>query len=287
MYLSITEALIQGEKLLESAVVSDPRGEAEILLEKATNQDRVSLYTNSSKLVSQAESDLYSHDLERRCAGEPIQYITGKAPFYGREFHVGDGVFIPRLDSEVLIERLLSAHKNKRNQDEIEILDLCCGCGVLGLTAALELTGSRITLVDNSSVALECAARNANEQGIKSRVDIVCHDALKEFPSTWQHKFDYILANPPYISVSKMDNLDFEVLCEPRQALTDGGNGKLFYQAWSCRLKALLKPNAVFFCEIDCYISDYIYTLMSEFFDDVILSDDVSGAIRVCEAKAV
>lgn len=284
-FLSIGDALIEGENILVSASISNPRIHAELLLGSATKQNRVNLYMNFSREVNEVESCLYMQFIDRRCSGEPVQYIMGKAPFYGRDFQVGEGVFIPRFDSEALIERLMLAYNSRLRNANIEILDLCCGTGVLGLTAALEIPGSMVTLVDISVSALRFAAINAKSMEIKSQIEIVNCDVLKAFPSEWQNKFDYILANPPYIAVKEIDGLDNEVKREPQEAFTDWGDGLLFYQAWSSSINTLLKPNGVFFCEIDCYTSKYIYNLMSENFDDIVLSKDISGAIRVCEAR--
>jgi release factor glutamine methyltransferase len=287
-YFTIGKALIHGELILNNANILHPRRHAELLLESATKRDRVSLYMNTSIKMDECEATVYSELLERRSAGEPIQYIIGTTPFYGREFRVGKGVFIPRFDSEVLIEKLLTAHNRiLADNSQIEILDLCCGSGALGLTAALEILEARITLVDNSSIAIDYTTLNADHHGIANRVEIVERDVLKEFPKSWYNKFDFILANPPYISLNKIIDLDEDVQNEPQDALTDGGTGLSFYQNWGNRLNTLLKPNGVFIFEIDDFISTHIHSLMGKNFSSIAMSKDLSGKLRVCEAAFI
>ena len=282
---TIGQALRAGEAALKQAGIDSPRRNAELLLGKVMLQNRVDLYLNAMRTMSDSASVEYSQFIDRRLAGEPVQYITGAAPFYGRLFQVGDGVFIPRFESELLIERLIACNENRTdNSADIKILDLCCGTGVLGITAALELPGSKVTLVDNSDEAVCLAELNVRYLEVEDQVEIVQRDVLSNYPESWMGKFDYILANPPYIPMHKIADLSMEVQREPHYALTDGSNGQSFYRYWGVNLNFLLKSDGMFFCEIDNYIAEYIHKLLGDGFVDLIITRDLGDVQRVCEA---
>jgi len=282
---SIGEALQAGEAAMKKVGIIRPRRHAELLLEKATSKDRVNLYMNARHVMSEVASREYSQMLDRRLGGEPVQYITGSAPFFGRDFHVGAGVFIPRFETELLIERLIVRSCNRREHSEqIQILDLCCGTGILGITAALEIPDSKVTLVDNSAEALIFTAMNVRSLEVENQIEIIHKDVLARFPQSWARKFDFIMANPPYIPITEIAELTSDVQREPHEALTDGGNGLLFYRTWGSNINLLLKPGGIFFCEIDGYIADYIHNLMGDCFSEILLSRDLDGIQRVCEA---
>lgn len=156
---------------------------------------------------------------ERMAAGEPLQYITGKAYFYGREFSVNPSVLIPRPETEQLCRMAIEGGRPQR------ILDICTGSGCIAWTLALEVPGADVVAVDISDAALETAAsQNFKEEASQSGAKVpefIKADALAGCPSCLlDGKFDMILSNPPYVRDSEKALMRNNVLDhEPHLAL--------------------------------------------------------------------
>ena len=168
----------------------------------------------------------------RRCEHYPLQYLLGEWDFFGRPFLVGEGVLIPRADTEVLVEEalrfleLLSAPK---------VLDLCSGSGCIGLTIALERPDAQVTAVEKSPAAFSYLTKN-NEL-LCARAECVLGDAL--VVETAERPFDLIVSNPPYLTGQDMAELQAEVRFEPEEALYGEEDGLFFYR----ELTKLYVPN--------------------------------------------
>jgi release factor glutamine methyltransferase len=281
---TISSALLNGESLLAAVgFVLRPRRHAELLLEAALGLDRTELYLNAREPLEPSAIEFYTRLLNRRLAGEPVQHIVGWAPFFGRKFKVGTGVFIPRFDSEVIIEKALERMSERKGA--LQILDLCCGCGVFGLTMACELEGSQVTLVDNSDTALHFAETNTNALGLAEVARVVCWDALSEPPEEWRGRFDLIVANPPYIPLSDVAALHPDVKNgEPLTALSDGGDGLSFYRSWAETVPMMLQEGGVFFTEIGDGQADEAAAIMKPLFESFTIWNDISGLPRALEA---
>lgn len=156
--------------------------------------------------------------VNERCKGKPVQYLTERAYFYGREFFVDDRVLIPRFDTECVIDSIID-----KIDVNSKVLDLCCGSGCIGLTIALEKK-CNVTLADVSKDALEVSKINTKRL-LADNVSFIETDVLRD---EIHGKFDLIISNPPYISDEDMLTLSKEVLCEPEKALR-AGDGYVFY----------------------------------------------------------
>ena len=150
--------------------------------------------------------------MQRRLAGEPLQYIRGKTEFFGREFRVDDRVLIPRPETEILVETAI-----ERIDRGARVVDIGTGSGCIAVTLALERPDVCVMATDISVGALAVAAQNAN-----GSVELVGSDLLAAFVED----FDWIVSNPPYIAAAEMQSLATEVRDhEPRRALTPGPAG--------------------------------------------------------------
>ncbi len=294
---TIKSALLAGESLLSRAGFdSSPRHNAELMLQAAIGVDRTALYLRLQDQLPPVATETYNSFLARRLAAEPIQHIIGWAPFYGRRFLVGKETFIPRFDSERGVARAIEILANKRqpssqgvsiSDHSVEVLDLCCGCGVFGLSIAADLDNVRVTLLDIEETPLTYAARNTRALNLSHRITLERRNALEAFPESWHKRFDLIIANPPYIPVSEMTGLQRDVReGEPSMALTDGGDGLSFYRTWSESVPSLLKPDGRFITEIgdgaECKVSDILragFTILS-------VISDLAGSERAIEAAA-
>ncbi|NLG53577.1 MAG: peptide chain release factor N(5)-glutamine methyltransferase [Clostridiales bacterium] len=174
---------------------------------------------------------------ERRVSGEPLAYLIGEWDFYGLTLKVTKDVLIPRCDTEVLVDVAL-----KRNVSEsFRFLDLCTGCGCIGIAIAANRGGCRGVLADNSQKAIDVARENIKSHKLTDRLICVLADVRNKAVENLG-RFDLIVANPPYIPASDMEGLDSSVKdFEPAAALCGGADGLDYYRAildgWLCLLK--------------------------------------------------
>lgn len=207
------------EKMIES-----PRLSAELLLAYQLSMDRVALYLNYDRPLNDDEIAGYRALVRRRLNREPVQYIIGRQEFWSLDFLVGPGVLIPRPESELIIEQLISLHSGNRipGGPSPKILDLGTGSGALAIVLAGEIEGADIWASDISAAALEIARKNAQRHGVDERIRFIqggLFEPVRERALT----FDVILSNPPYIASGALVSLAPEVRDhEPKIAL-DGG----------------------------------------------------------------
>jgi release factor glutamine methyltransferase len=212
---------------LEEHSVSGARRNAELLLCHVLGLDRLGLYLNHERPLTETELDRCRALLRRRGAHEPLQYITGRTSFRHLELLTGPGVLIPRPETEMLVDLTLKRLQKIAGENAASplprVLDLCCGSGAVGLSLAVEHPEAEYTLSDISPIALGWAVKNSRllSSGA-SRVSFCLCDLMSSFRD--QPSFDLIVANPPYVSPSEMLSLPDEIrLFEPVAALDGGG----------------------------------------------------------------
>lgn len=223
------------------AGVENAGGEALMLLEYAYGFEKNDWPLIGEKEVS--ENKEYLELIDRRQKGEPVQYIIGYAYFYGRKFFVEKGVLIPRFDSEILANEAVLEAKNRQNA---RVLDMCSGSGCIGLSVAIEVKDSAVTLSDIETICLETVKKNAKALGA-GNIEIVYSNLFLCINGL----FDIIAVNPPYISEKEYNRLDSEVReHEPKTALYGGVDGLDFYRAIAKDIPKFLKENGVALLEI-------------------------------------
>ncbi len=203
--------------LLAEARRRIPVAEARLLLGHLLGRDNAWLEAHRDDAVAEETATEYSALAGRRAAGEPIAYLLGVREFYGRDFVVTSDVLIPRPETELLIdiakEKLFAA-------DSARILDLGVGSGCIAVTLALELPWAEVTAVDVSAAALAVARRNAARQA--AQVEFVASDWFAALPP---RRYDFIVANPPYVAAGDPHLDEGDLRFEPRDALTDNADG--------------------------------------------------------------
>jgi release factor glutamine methyltransferase len=236
---AIARALAEGALRLEGA--SDTaRLDAELLMAEALHIDRDRLLLSPP---DRKVPDRFWKMIERRGAGEPVAYITGRRAFWDIELHVGPGVLVPRPDSEVLIASAI-AHFEATG-GPARVLDLGTGPGTL-LLAALDIW-PRATGVgtDASRRALSYAAANARRLGFEGRVEL----KLADWAEGIAEKFDLVLCNPPYVPEGAPVGAGVREF-EPDEALFAGREGLDSYRALAPELPRLLRPGGLAAVEI-------------------------------------
>lgn len=212
----------------------------------------------------------------KRCEGIPLQYIFGKWEFYGYEFFVGDGVLIPRPETELLIDIAV----DNLTKDST-MLDLCSGTGCIPIACAKE-TGCKaygVELYDKAFSYFEknIAHNNADVTAVKG-------DALdnSHFEGVW---FDAIFSNPPYLTGEEMKNLQREVRYEPETALYGGNDGLDFYRKLFKLWKPRLKDGGIFAVEVGDRQGEQVKVLMEEAGFSAEIIHDLQGIGRVVFGK--
>lgn len=228
--------------------IENARFEAEQLLEKA-GLPRIRLLTEPNEPVSEDIGKAVGDMLEKRLSGYPLQYILGEWEFFGLPFAVGEGVLIPRQDTETLAE-LARDFLLERPPEERNTLDLCAGSGCVGITPA-KLCGARVRCVELSDSAFGYLEKNIALNGVEQLVKAVRGDVTEEKTAEdIGGEFDLIVSNPPYLDEKDMRNLQAEVTHEPKMALYGGADGLDFYRKMLGIWTKRLKPGGMFAVEI-------------------------------------
>ena len=257
-----------------AAGIPDPETDSALLLSFLTGQAPLSLRLDSDTELSAEILESFSEMAERRLAREPLQYITGEAPFFGRVFQVDSRVLIPRPETEELCAWAL---ETLPVSDSCRVLDLCCGSGCIGLTLAAERPSLQVTLSDCSRDALDVAAANAARYSLQ--VSLRCGDLAEGLPPA---SFDCVVSNPPYIPSAECGFLQPEVLREPALALDGGADGMDFYRRISDESIRILKPGGILLLELGYGESDAVSSLLAAAgFTGITVRKDFSGIARM------
>jgi release factor glutamine methyltransferase len=257
---SIAEALKHASRVLDGAGVPEARREAGSLLSFVLGKDRTFLISHAEDTVDDGSVDQLREFVERRAAGEPLQYITGVQDFYAREFRVTPDVLIPRPETELLVEAALEVTK----VDSPVFCDVGTGSGCIAVTLLCEIVGSRAVAVDKSSAALEVAKLNAGKQSVTDRAEFVVSDCFDALDSR-EYQFDLIVSNPPYVSEAALAGLQREVRDhEPRVALSPGGDGLSVIRRLLTEASAFLKPSGHLLMEIGFDQGERVRNLVDE-----------------------
>ena len=215
----------------------------------------------------------------RLIAGEPIQYVLGEAPFYGRFFHVAPGVLIPRNETEELVQLIVQKHKGK-----VKILDLGTGSGCIAITLALECTKAEVTAIDISDDALAIAKHNA--EALNAKLNFVKKDILQA--DLQLGTFDLMVSNPPYVLERERSLMQKNVLeHEPQLALFVPDSDPLrFYKAIAKHARENLKSNGYLYFEInEAFGAEVVEQMKLEGFSDIQIYQDINGKDRIVYGK--
>ena len=266
--------LLETAARFRAAGIPDPETDSALLLSFLTGQAPLSLRLDSDTDLSPDVLDSYSALAERRLSREPLQYITGEAPFFGRVFQVDSRVLIPRPETEALCAWALEALPAS---GPCRVLDLCCGSGCIGLTLAAERPSLQVTLSDCSPDALDVSAANAARIGLQ--VSLHRGDLTEGLPQAF---FDCIVSNPPYIPSAECGILQPEVLREPSLALDGGVDGLDFYRRIAAESAAVLKPEGILLLELGYGEADAVSGLLaSAGFTGITVRKDFGGIDRM------
>lgn len=270
-------ALRDGVRVLTEAGIEQAAGDARRLMAYALGIDLDRLTLALPEPISGAAEAAFEAAILRRKGREPVSHIVGLRMFYGREFRVTGDVLDPRPETEVLIEVALA-------EPFEDVLDLGTGSGCILLTLLAEMDCARGLGTDVSDAALAIARDNLERMDLGPRARFAAHDWFEGLTGN----FDLIVSNPPYIALDELDGLAPDVVnWEPRQALTDGGDGLGAYRAIFAGMGRHLRPGGRIMVEIGPTQADAV-AAMAELarLDAIQVLPDLDGRDRVVMARA-
>jgi len=267
---------------LKKAGIEAAQLEAREILCYAANKTREQFYRDMALYVSGELERRVDALVQRRLAGEPVAYIIGEWEFYGLTLDVSDDVMIPRMDTEMLVERAIL--RTRAAGEEARVLDLCAGSGCVGLAVAANVPDCRVVLAELSEGALRICKQNIRRSELNARVTSVCVDAL-EPPNANLWDFDVVACNPPYIPTGDIEGLDVSVRdYEPRMALDGGNDGLEFYRHIASKWKNAIRLGGALIFEVGAGQASEVERIMAENgFENIQTTADTQGIWRVVE----
>ena len=222
--MTLADVLRGATEYLASRGVESPRVDAELILARALGLQRIELYTQHDRPLTEAERGAARELVQRRGRREPLAYVLGDWDFRRLTLRTDARALVPRPETEIVVERCLELI---RGIDCPRVLDVGTGSGAIALALAHEHPGARVVATDASEAALELAQENAREHALN--VTFVRADLLDGVDGT----FDLVVSNPPYVDAGELAALEPEVRdWEPRSALVDEGQtGRLVADA--------------------------------------------------------
>ena len=255
----IKNALIEATRRIKD--ISDiPNKEARILLASYLKKDQIWIIIHDDEVI---EEEGYFELIKRRVNNEPIEYIVNSASFYGKNFYVDKNVLIPRPETEILIDLVVSICKGIKRP---RIVEIGTGSGIISIMLAHLIPDAIITAIDISKEALHVAKKNADEHGVN--IEFIYSDLCENFSES---NFDMLVSNPPYIAND--ESLHVGLSYEPNLALYGGTVGDEIL----CKIIDIYKEKKVKFlaCEMGYdqkdRLSSYLekYRLKADFYKDL------------------
>ena len=280
---TVRELITLSGDYLAGKGVDSGRLNAERLLGDVLSLARIELYLQADRPVVGDELVRYRELVRRRGAGEPLQTIIGTTGFYSREFKVEAGVFIPRPETERLVETVtdLLAPRDRRLVAP-KAVEVGCGSGVIAVSLAVEVPTLEIWATDCSAQAVALTRRNAERHGVDARVHALDGDLLQPVPAPLRGQVDLLVSNPPYICSGEIAELEPEVQHDPRAALDGGEDGLDIYRALVAAAPRWLAPGGWLALEIGADQGESVPALLATVgLVDVIMTRDYNDLPRV------
>lgn len=268
--MTVEELLVYGKSNVH-------KDHAKLLLASILNKNPLELLLYLDEEVSDKQEDLYKKEIDALKNNEPLQYVIGNVNFYGYNFKINKNVLIPRFETEELVEKTLNYINTKFTPDKhLNILDIGCGSGAIGITLKKKIPSATVTLLDISKDALEVAKENA--QLLNADVKFIESDVFNNV----QEKYDIIISNPPYI----MENEKIEDIVkdnEPYIALYAGKDGLDCYKKIMKDIKFHLNEDFLVAFEIGQFQGPSLINMANYFLENinVTVEKDLQGRDRM------
>ena len=240
---TVRELIQVTSEYLEGKGVESAKLNAERLLADVLGLARIELFFQHDRPVLGTELDQYRHLVRRRAGGEPLQQILGEIEFYSRTFKMEPGVFIPRPETERLVEEAVTlvAPPDRRLLAPVAV-EIGCGTGIIGISLAMEVPRLTVYATDVNPAAVKLTEHNAHTLGAEPRVHVFEGNRFDPLPGHLKGTIDLVVSNPPYVRAAEICGLAPEVAVhDPVEALDGGDDGLVFYRALAAGVGAWLR----------------------------------------------
>ncbi|MBN1871038.1 MAG: peptide chain release factor N(5)-glutamine methyltransferase, partial [Candidatus Omnitrophica bacterium] len=212
------------EDELAMTSVENPRSDAESIFMHSFGMSREDVYLRKEFKPSDAQIKDFRKSVDLRATRYPLQYILKSVDFMGLRLSLEDGVFIPRVETELLVEKTIGII-NLLGKKRINILEIGVGCGNIAISLTKNISGCKIIASDVSEKALKVATKNISKHGVRNKIRLIKSNVFDKISDVYYNYFDIILSNPPYVRRRDLKNLQPEVLRENRSSLDGGYDG--------------------------------------------------------------
>ncbi len=244
-----TKKIIESvKKELAADGIENPQREARFLVEGICRVSRGGMFLHSEMLLTDTEQEQIAEAVRKRLVGCPLQYLIGEWEFYGYPVYVGEGVLIPRPETELLVREALTV-LGMLQKNSPSVADLCSGSGCIAVAIAREYPDARVTAVEKYDDAYGYLERNIQRNETQNVLPVKA-DVLGPLAQSLAGMFDVIVSNPPYIKTTDMKTLQREVRFEPSEALDGRQDGLHFYREITKQWKSCLVPGGTLLFEI-------------------------------------
>ena len=261
---------------LEGTKVQEIQAKSNILVQNYFKISKADLHMKDIPLSAKDITHLDSM-FDQLLQNKPVQYITGETYFYNDKFLTPPGVFIPRPETELLVDCAIEFLS--KSKDNLKIIDFCTGSGCILLSIAKKFPNHEYIGLDKSELAIKTAEKNRKSLGLKN-VQFFNQDIFEYN----QSKADLLLCNPPYLAKHEIDSLEQSVRdYDPLSALTDFKNGTSFYKHLISNFNKLVKKNGIMLLEIPfSAVTDDIISINKNFnANKSLFYKDLEGKNRV------
>jgi release factor glutamine methyltransferase len=272
------EVLRRASGYLQRHGVESPQANAEQLLMHVLGVDRAGLYARTDGLDAD-EASRFGRALCQRCSGTPLQHLVGEQGFRRLRLQVRPGVFVPRPETEVLVEQALHAMTGVEGP---VVVDVGTGTGAVALAVKDERPDATVYATDVSAEAVALAGSNADRLGIE--VHVLLGPFLDPLPEDLRGWVDLVVSNPPYVAPEALDDLPAEVRADPEGALLGGPE---VYERLAERAGRWLRDGGVLAVEIDAALGPAVAAILADRFADVRVEPDLAGRDRVVMGRRV
>ncbi|MBV8174894.1 MAG: peptide chain release factor N(5)-glutamine methyltransferase [Verrucomicrobia bacterium] len=279
--MTVLEVLQNTTAYFAKKQVEHPRLNIEHLLAEALGKNRIELYLEFDRPLSDRELEPLREKVRRRAEGEPLQHLLGHWDFFGRTFKTDRRALIPRPDTELLIEAVLKKFLT-RGANATRLVDVGTGSGILAITFALEQPELEVVAVDISNDALALAHENAERLGVSDRIVFRRSDLLDQIDGS----FDWIVANLPYVPTADIRGLQREVQFDPALALDGGEDGLAIVKRLLESIPGKIALNGVVALELGQGQAKTVSKFLArQNYRDISIMKDYQGVERVLIAR--
>lgn len=279
---NISQAIEKANEILKNNGIAEPIREAKSILSVVLEKDKSFIIAHTEYELTLAEENQFWSFIKRRANREPFQHIVGKQEFWGLDFIVTPDVLIPRPETELIVEAGVEILRDLENPNFCEV---GIGSGCISVSILHEIKNARAFGLDISEKALQMAGKNAKENGVLHRLNLMISDVFGELDKN--ELFDLIVSNPPYVPIDDLQNLQVEVKdFDPHIALTDGKDGLSIIRKIIETSPEFLRPDGFLIMEIGFNQSAKVCEMFDlQIWQEVDFFSDLQGIPRMLKAK--